>query len=185
MIDEIKQETQTHNRKAVTALDEAFNKIRTGRANPSILDNVMVDYYGNPTPVKQVANIVIEDGRTLSIVPWEKNMVPEIERAIMKSDLGLNPATAGSNIRIVMPMLTEETRKEMIKIARAEAEKARVSVRNGRRDANATIKDLVKEKELSEDEGKRAEEDIQKLTDSSIAEVEKHLSDKEAELMKV
>ena len=185
MIDDIKQETQTHNRKAITALDEAFNKIRTGRANPSILDYVMVDYYGNPTPVKQVANVVVEDGRTLSIVPWEKAMVPEIERAIMKSDLGLNPATAGTNIRIVMPMLTEETRKELIKVARSEAEKARVSVRNGRRDANATIKDLVKEKELSEDEGKRAEDDIQKITDSAIAEVEKHLTEKEAELMRV
>ncbi|MEJ2042164.1 MAG: ribosome recycling factor [Reinekea sp.] len=185
MIDEIKQETQTHNRKALSALDEAFNKIRTGRANPSILDNVMVDYYGNPTPVKQVANIVVEDGRTLSIVPWERNMVPEIEKAIMRSDLGLNPATAGTNIRIVMPMLTEETRKELIKVARSEAEKARVSIRNGRRDANATIKDLIKEKELSEDEGKRAEDDIQKITDSSIAEVETHLANKEAELMKV
>lgn len=185
MIDDIKRETQTHNRKAVAALDEAFNKIRTGRANPSILDNVMVDYYGSPTPVKQVANVVVEDGRTLSIVPWEKIMVPEIERAIMKSDLGLNPATAGTNIRIVMPMLTEETRKELIKVARSEAEKARVSIRNGRRDANATIKDLVKEKELSEDDGKRAEDEIQKITDSAIADVEKHLTDKEAELMKV
>jgi len=185
MIDEIKQETETHNRKALAALDQAFNKIRTGRANPSILDNVMVDYYGTPTVIKQIANVIIEDGRTLSIVPWEKNMVPEIERAIMKSDLGLNPATAGSNIRIVMPMLTEETRKDMIKLARGEAEKARVSIRNGRRDANASFKDLVKEKELSEDEGKKAEDDIQKITDASIANVEKHLSDKEAELMKV
>lgn len=185
MIEDIKQETNLHNRKALTALDEAFNKIRTGRANPSILDNVKVDYYGTDTPIKQVANIVVEDGRTLSIVPWEKNMVPEIERAIMKSDLGLNPATAGTNIRIVMPMLTEETRKELIKSARSEAEKARVSIRNGRRDANGTVKELVKEKELSEDEGKRAEDDIQKLTDSAIAEVEKHLGEKEAELMKV
>lgn len=185
MIEDIKQETETHNRKAIAALDDAFNKIRTGRANPSILDGVSVDYYGNETPIKQVANIVIEDGRTLSIVPWEKNMVPEIERAIMKSDLGLNPATAGNNIRIVMPMLTEETRKEMIKVARGEAEKARVSIRNGRRDANATIKDLVKEKELSEDEGKRAEDDIQKITDKAIAEVEKHLASKEEDLMKV
>lgn len=185
MIDDIKQETETHNRKAIVALDEAFNKIRTGRANPAILDNIQVDYYGNLTPIKQVANIIVEDGRTLSIVPWEKNMVPEVERAIMKSDLGLNPATAGTNIRIVMPMLTEETRKEFIKVARAEAEKARVSIRNGRRDANTTIKDLVKEKELSEDEGKRAEDDIQKLTDAAIAEVEKHLTAKEADLMKV
>jgi len=185
MIDEIKQETETHNRKALLALDDAFNKIRTGRANPAILDNVNVDYYGTPTAIKQVANVIVEDGRTLSIVPWEKQMVPQIERAIMKSDLGLNPATSGSNIRIVMPMLTEETRKDLIKIARNEAEKARVSIRNGRRDANATIKDLVKEKELSEDEGKRGEDDIQKLTNGSVADVEKHLQSKEAELMKV
>lgn len=185
MLDEIKQETETHNRKAIVALDEAFNKIRTGRANPAILDNVMVDYYGNATPIKQVANVIVEDGRTLSIVPWEQNMVPEIERAIMKSDLGLNPATAGNNIRIVMPMLTEETRKDLIKVARAEAEKARVSIRNGRRDANSTIKELVKEKELSEDEGKRGEDDVQKMTDAAVAEVEKHLAAKEADLMKV
>ncbi|MFQ3231301.1 ribosome recycling factor [Reinekea sp.] len=185
MIEEIKQETITHNQKALSALDDAFNKIRTGRANPAILDNVMVDYYGTPTPIKQVANVGIEDNRTLSVVPWEQNLVPAIEKAIMKSDLGLNPATAGNNIRIAMPMLTEETRKDMIKVARAEAEKARVSVRNGRRDANSSIKDLVKEKELSEDDGKRAEEEIQKLTDASIADVEKNLQEKEAELMKV
>lgn len=185
MIDEIKQETEAHNRKAIAALDDGFNKIRTGRANPAILDKISVDYYGTDTPIKQVANIIVEDGRTLSIVPWEKNMVPQIEKAIMKSDLGLNPATAGSNIRIVMPMLTEETRKEFIKVARGEAEKARVSIRNGRRDANSTVKELVKEKELSEDEGKRAEEDIQKLTDAAIAQVDKHLTDKEAELMRV
>lgn len=185
MIDEIKQEVEAHNRKAIGALDDGFNKIRTGRANPSILDKVSVDYYGNATPIKQVANIIVEDGRTLSIVPWEKHMVPEIEKAIMKSDLGLNPATSGSNIRIVMPMLTEETRKDFIKIARAEAEKARVSIRSGRRDANTTIKDLVKEKELSEDEGKRAEEDVQKLVNTAIAQVDKHLAEKEEELMRV
>ncbi|MDX1341878.1 ribosome recycling factor [Reinekea sp. G2M2-21] len=185
MIDEIKQETQTHNRKAIAALDDAFNKIRTGRANPSILDNVQVDYYGTMTPLKQVANIIIEDGRTLSIVPWEQKMVPDIERAIMKSDLGLNPATAGTNIRIVMPMLTEETRRDLIKVARAEAEKARVSIRNGRRDANSSIKELVKEKEISEDDGKKAEDDIQKITDAAVAEVDQHLTNKEADLMKV
>lgn len=185
MIDDLKQETSAHNDKAVGALDDAFNKIRTGRANPSILDNVFVDYYGTPTPVKQIANIVVEDGRTLAIVPWEKNMVPLVERAIMKSDLGLNPSTSGSNIRIAMPMLTEETRKDLIKVARAEAEKARVSIRNGRRDANATIKDLLKEKEISEDDAKRAEDDIQKITDVAVTEVDKRLSGKEDELMKV
>lgn len=185
MIEEIKQETTTHNQKAIIALDDAFNKIRTGRANPAILDNVQVDYYGNLTPIKQVANVIIEDNRTLSIVPWEKNMVPQIEKAIMKSDLGLNPATAGSNIRIVMPMLTEETRKDLIKVARNEAEKAKVSIRNGRRDANSTIKELVKEKEISEDDGKRAEDDIQKITDAGVAEVDAHLAAKEADLLKV
>ncbi|TCS40710.1 ribosome recycling factor [Reinekea marinisedimentorum] len=185
MIQEILQEAETHNRKAIVALGEAFNKIRTGRANPAILDKITVDYYGTETPIKQVANVIAEDGRTLSIVPWEKQMVPAIEKAIMKSDLGLNPATAGANIRLAMPMLTEETRKELIKVARGEAEKARVSIRNGRRDANATIKELVKEKELSEDEGKKGEEDVQKLTDAAIAEVDKHLVEKEADLMKV
>lgn len=185
MIEEILQEADTHNRKAMVALGEAFNRIRTGRANPAILDNITVDYYGTETPIKQVANVIAEDGRTLSIVPWEKQMVPAIEKAIMKSDLGLNPATAGSNIRLAMPMLTEETRKDLIKVARAEAEKARVSVRNGRRDANATIKELVKEKELSEDEGKKGEDDVQKLTDTAIAEVDKLLTEKEADLMKV
>ncbi|GGX61527.1 ribosome recycling factor [Saccharospirillum salsuginis] len=185
MIEELKTETEAHNRKALQALDEGFNKIRTGRANPSIFDGVQVSYYGNLTPLKQVANINVEDGRTLAIVPWEKNLVPEIEKAIMKSDLGLNPATSGDKIRVVMPSLTEETRREMIKVARAEAEKARVSIRSARRDANATIKELIKEKELSEDEGRRGEETIQKLTDKAIAQVEEHLESKEKELLTV
>jgi ribosome recycling factor len=185
MIEEIKQDVEAHNRKAIAALDEGFNKIRTGRANPSILDSVMVNYYGSDTQLKQVANINVEDGRTLAIVPWEKNLVPDIERAIMKADLGLNPATSGDKIRVVMPALTEESRREMIKVARAEAEKARVSIRSGRRDANATIKELVKEKELSEDEGRRAEDDVQKLTDKAIAKVEEHLESKEKELLTV
>ncbi|WP_108126871.1 ribosome recycling factor [Saccharospirillum mangrovi] len=185
MIEDIKKETEAHNKKALVALDEGFNRIRTGRANPSIFDALSISYYGVDTPLKQVANITVEDGRTLAIVPWEKNMVPEIEKAIMKADLGLNPATSGDKIRVVMPALTEETRKDMIKVARAEAEKARVSIRNGRRDANATIKDLVKEKELSEDEGRSAEDDIQKLTDKAIAQVEQHLEEKEKELLTV
>lgn len=185
MIEDLKKETEAHNRKALQALDDGFNKIRTGRANPSILDSVQVNYYGNPTPLKQAANVNVEDGRTLAIVPWEKSLVPEIEKAIMKSDLGLNPATSGDKIRIVMPALTEETRREMIKVARSEAEKARVSIRNARRDANGTIKELIKEKELSEDEGRRAEDDIQKLTDKAIAQVEEHLESKEKELLTV
>ncbi|MCH8531480.1 MAG: ribosome recycling factor [Saccharospirillum sp.] len=185
MIEEIKQEVEAHNRRAIAALDEGFNKIRTGRANPSILDSVMVNYYGSDTQLKQVANINVEDGRTLAIVPWERNLIPDIERAIMKADLGLNPATSGEKIRVVMPALTEESRKEMIKVARSEAEKARVSIRSGRRDANDTIKELVKEKELSEDEGRRAEDDVQKLTDKAIAKVEEHLESKEKELLTV
>ena len=185
MIEDIKKETEAHNKKALAALDDGFNRIRTGRANPSIFDALSINYYGVDTPLKQVANITVEDGRTLAIVPWEKNMVPEIEKAIMKADLGLNPATSGDKIRVVMPALTEETRKDMIKVARAEAEKARVSIRNGRRDANATIKDLIKEKELSEDEGRNAEDDIQKLTDKAIALVEQHLEEKEKELLTV
>lgn len=185
MIEDIKKEVEAHNRKALSALDDGFNKIRTGRANPSIFDSVMVNYYGTDTPLKQVANINIEDGRTLAVVPWEKNLVPEVERAIMKADLGLNPATSGDKIRVVMPSLTEETRRDMIKVARAEAEKARISIRNGRRDANATLKELVKEKELSEDEGRRAEDEVQKLTDKAIAKVEEHLESKEKELMTV
>lgn len=185
MIEDIKKEVEAHNRKALSALDDGFNKIRTGRANPSIFDSVMVNYYGTDTPLKQVANINVEDGRTLAVVPWEKNLVPEVERAIMKADLGLNPATSGDKIRVVMPSLTEETRRDMIKVARAEAEKARISIRNGRRDANATLKELVKEKELSEDEGRRAEDEIQKLTDKAIAKVEEHLESKEKELMTV
>lgn len=185
MIEDLKKETEAHNKKALGALDDGFNRIRTGRANPSIFDALSVSYYGVDTPLQQVANITVEDGRTLAIVPWEKSMVPEIEKAIMKADLGLNPATSGDKIRVVMPSLTEESRKEMIKVARAEAEKARVSIRNGRRDANATIKELVKEKELSEDEGRNAEDDIQKLTDKAIALVEQHLEEKEKELMTV
>lgn len=185
MIEDIKKETEAHNKKALVALDEGFNRIRTGRANPSIFDGLSINYYGVDTPLKQVANITVEDGRTLAIVPWEKNMVPEIEKAIMKADLGLNPATSGDKIRVVMPALTEETRKDMIKVARAEAEKARISIRNGRRDANATIKDLVKEKELSEDEGRNAEDEVQKLTDKAIAQVEQHLEEKEKELITV
>lgn len=185
MIEDLRKETEDHMNKALEALEHAFNKIRTGRANPSILDSVMVSYYGTDTPIAQVANINVEDGRTLAINPWEKPMVPEIEKAILKSDLGLNPATSGDTIRIAMPALTEETRKDLVKQARGEAEKARVSVRNQRRDANTTIKDLLKEKEISEDDARREEESIQKMTDSYIARVEAKLAEKEQDLMQV
>lgn len=185
MINDIKQDAEQRMVKSVAAMVEAFKKIRTGRANPAILDSVNIDYYGSPTPIAQVANIMVEDGRSLAINPWEKNLVPQIEKAILKSDLGLNPSTTGDTIRLPMPALTEETRKEYIKQARAEAEKGRVSVRNIRRDANGTIKDLLKEKEISEDEQRGGEDQIQKLTDKFIAQVDGLLGDKEKDLMQV
>ena len=185
MINEIKQDAQERMEKSVAALVNAFKKVRTGRANPAILEGITVDYYGSPTQIAQVANVVVEDGRTLAINPWEKHMVPEIEKAIMKSDLGITPATSGDTIRVPMPMLTEETRKDYIKQARAEAEKGRVSVRNIRRDANGDIKDLLKEKEISEDEQRKGEDQIQQLTDKYVAEIEKLLGEKEKDLMQV
>jgi ribosome recycling factor len=185
MINEIKQDAEERMTKSVGAMVEAFKKVRTGRANPAILDGVMVDYYGSDTPISQVANIIVEDGRSLAVNPWEKNMIPAIEKAIMKANLGLNPATSGDVIRIPMPPLTEETRKEYIKQARAEAEKGRVSVRNIRRDANGDIKDLLKEKEISEDEQRGGEDQIQKLTDKFIAQIDGLLADKEKDLMQV
>lgn len=185
MIEDIKQEAEARMEKSLEALATNFNKIRTGRAHPSILDGIMVSYYGADTPLNQVANINIEDARTLAVTPWEKPMVPEIEKAIMKSDLGLNPVTAGENIRIPMPMLTEETRKGYIKQAKQEAESGRVSVRNARRDALSMLKDLLKEKEISEDEDRKAQDIIQKLTDRFVAEIEKALIAKEADLMEI
>jgi len=185
MIDDIKNDAQERMKKSIAAMIEAFKKIRTGRAHPSILDGVTIDYYGSPTPLAQVANVNVEDGRTLAINPWEKNLVPEIEKAIMKSDLGLNPSTSGDTIRVPMPALTEETRKGFIKQARAEAEGGRVSVRNIRRDANGMIKDLLKEKEITEDEDRKGQEEIQKLTDKFVAEVDALLAEKEKDLMQV
>src|SRR6056297_3027389 len=161
--------------KSLEALGHNFNKIRTGRAHPSLLDGIKVSYYGAETPLTQVANVNVEDARTLSLSVWDRSMIPEVERAIMKSDLGLNPATAGEVIRIPMPPLTEETRKGYIKQARGEAESARVSVRNARRDAMGMLKDLVKEKEISEDDERRGQDAVQKLTDSYIARIEKLL----------
>ena len=172
-------------KKSLEALGSAFNKIRTGRAHPAILDSVMVNYYGQETPLKQVASVNVEDNRTLLVAPWEKNLVSTIEKAIMMSDLGLNPSTNGDAIRVPMPMLTEETRKEMVKQARADAEHGRVSIRNARRDANSMLKDLLKDKDISEDDQRRGEEEIQKLTDKYIAEVDKLLKVKEEDLMAV
>lgn len=185
MIDDIKNDAQERMVKSIGAMTEAFKKIRTGRAHPSILEGVMVDYYGSPTPLAQLANINVEDGRCLAIVPWEKPLVPAIEKAIMKSDLGLNPSTTGDKIRVPMPALTEETRKQYIKQARAEAEKGRVSVRNIRRDANGMIKDLLKDKEISEDDERRGQDQIQKITDQCVAEIETVLAGKEKDLMQV
>lgn len=185
VINDIKSEADKKMQKSLEALHSAFNKIRTGRAHPSILDSVTVNYYGQETPLKQVASVNVEDNRTLAVSPWEKNLVPTIEKAILASDLGLNPATSGDLIRIPMPMLTEETRKEMVKQAKADAEHGRVSIRNARRDANSMIKELLKDKEITEDDERKGEEDIQKLTDHYIAEVEKILKAKEADLMAV
>lgn len=185
MINDIKKDAEERMGKSVAAMVEAFKKVRTGRANPAILDGVMVSYYGTDTPISQVANIMVEDGRTLAVSPWEKPMVTEIEKAIMKSNLGLNPSTTGDLIRIPMPALTEETRKDYIKQARAEAEKGRVSIRNIRRDANGDIKELQKDKEISEDEQRSGEEQIQKLTDAFITQVDQLLADKEKDLMQV
>lgn len=185
MIDDIKQDTEERMGKSLEALGHNFNKIRTGRAHPSLLDSIRLEYYGAETPLNQLANVNIEDARTLSVVAFDKSITPDIERAIMKSDLGLNPATAGEVIRIPMPVLTEETRKGYIKQARAEAESARVSVRNARRDALGMLKELLKEKEISEDEERRAQEAIQKLTDAFVAKVELALTEKESDLMAI
>lgn len=185
MIEDIKNEARERMEKSLEALTHNFNKIRTGRAHPSLLDGLRVEYYGADTPITQMANVTVEDARTLALTPWDKSLVPQIERAIMKSDLGLNPSTAGGVIRIPMPMLTEETRKGFTRQARHEAESARVSVRNARRDAMGMLKELVKDKEISEDDERRGQEDIQKLTDSFVARVEKLLAEKEADLMEI
>ena len=185
MIEDIKIEAGERMEKSLDALAQNFNKIRTGRAHPSILDGLRVEYYGSETPLSQVANVNVEDARTLSLTVWDKSMIQDVERAIMKSDLGLNPATAGEVIRIPMPALTEETRKGFIRQARKEAESARVSVRNARRDAISMLKELVKDKEISEDDERRGQDTVQKLTDSFVARVEKMLADKEADLMEI
>ena len=185
MIDDIKKDAEERMGKSLGALGHNLNKIRTGRAHPNLLDGIRVAYYGTDTPLNQMANISVEDARTLSVTAWDKSAVPDIEKAIMKSDLGLNPATAGEVIRIPMPSLTEETRKGFIKQARQEAESARVSVRNARRDAIGMLKDLLKEKDISEDEEHRAQDEVQKLTDRFVAQVEKSLSEKESDLLEI
>jgi ribosome recycling factor len=171
--------------KSVSALRNAFNKIRTGRANPSILDDVKVDYYGNLTPINQTSNISVEEGRSLVISPWDKNLIPEIEKAILTSDLGLNPSTSSDLIRVTMPALTEETRQDYIKQARAEAENSRVSIRNIRRDANQSAKDQQQASEISEDDQRRLEDLIQKETDKFISIVDTELKNKESDLLEI
>lgn len=185
MINEIKQDAQERMKKSVEALEHAFAKIRTGRAHPALLDSIIVSYYGADTPLRQVANVNVEDSRTLALSVFDKGMIQAVEKAIMMSDLGLNPATSGTTIRVPMPALTEETRKGYTKQARAEAENARIAVRNIRRDALSQLKDLQKEKEISEDEERRAADDIQKLTDKFVAEIEKVLEVKEKDLMAI
>lgn len=185
MIDEITKDAEGRMQKSVDALGQELLKIRTGRAHPSLLDHLTVPYYGNPTPLKQVANVSVEDSRTLVVTPWEKDMVKAVEKAIMTANLGLNPSTAGTVIRIPMPALTAERRRDLVRIVKHEAENARVAVRNIRRDANSDFKELLKEKEVSEDESRRAEDNMQKLTDSYIAKIDKILAAKETELMEV
>ena len=184
MINDLKKDCEVRMKKSVDALDVAFAKVRTGRAHPAMLKDVMVPYYGMDTPLNQVANVSIDDARTLLVQPYERNMIQAIDKAIRNSDLGLNPIT-GDVIRIPLPALTEETRRNMQKMPRAEAENARVAVRNIRRDILADVKELLKEKEISEDEERRATEEVQKITDKAIAEIEKALQAKEAELMQV
>lgn len=185
MIDDIHQDADQRMSKTTNVMRDDFAKIRTGRASPSLLDHITVDYYGMEVPLYQAANIGAEDARTLTVKPWEKDMVQKIEKAIMSADLGLNPSTAGQVIRLVMPPMTEERRKDMVKVIRKGAEDARIAIRNIRRDANAAIKELVKEKEATEDEQRVAEDRIQKLTDKHIGHIDELLRDKEQELMTV
>lgn len=185
MIDDVKKDADERMQKSIASLKTAMAKIRAGRAHTSLLDHVMVPYYGSDVPLNQVANVGIEDSRTLTCQPWEKNMVPVIEKAIMTADLGVNPMSAGMTIRIPIPALTEDRRKDLVKVARTEAENARIAVRNIRRDANGTLKDLLKEKDISEDEERGAEQDVQKLTDNTIKKIDEILADKETDLMEV
>lgn len=183
MIEEIMQDAEERMGKSVHALDNAFKRIRTGRAHPAILDSVMVSYYGTDTPLNQLAAVHVEEGRSLLISPWEKSIIGDIEKAILKSDLGLNPSNNGDSIRVPMPPLTEETRREYGKQARNEAEAARVAIRNIRRDANSDFKELAKEKEISEDEARRAEDRMQKLTDRYVDIVDTAYKSKESDLL--
>jgi len=182
---QIKTNADQKMQKSIEAFKANLAKIRTGRANPGILEHIMVDYYGNPTPISQVANLGLADARTINVTPWEKNMVAVVEKAIRDSDLGLNPATQGVVIRVPMPPLTEERRKELTKVVKSEGEETKVAIRNLRRDANEHLKRLIKDKEISEDEERRAQDEIQKLTDRFVADVDKLVVEKDKEIMTV
>ncbi len=183
MIESLYKETQAKMEKTLQAVKQELAKIRTGRAHPSLLDHIKVAYYGSEVPMSQVANIAVEDARTLAITPWERNMIPVIEKAIMESDLGINPQTAGTVIRVPLPSLTEERRRELIKVVRHEAEQGRIAIRNVRRDANAELKEALKAKRIAEDEARKAEERVQQLTDQYIKKIDQLLADKEADLL--
>ncbi len=185
VINEIKKDAQERMEKSVEALRNSLQKIRTGRAHPSLLSGISVEYYGAPTPLTQVANVIAEDARTLAITVFDKTLTPLVEKAIMTSDLGLNPMSAGTVIRVPLPPLTEERRKDLVKIVRGEAEGGRVAIRNIRRDANSDLKALLKDKEISEDEDRKAQDEIQKLTDAAVKNVDEVLAAKEKELMEV
>ena len=185
MINDILKDSKTRMEKSVEALKSQLSKIRTGRAHPSLLDGIQVSYYGANTPLRQVANVSVEDARTLSISVFDKTLVQPVEKAIMQSDLGLNPMSAGTTIRVPLPPLTEERRRDLVKVVRNEAEGARVAVRNIRRDANADLKTLLKDKEIGEDDERKATDEVQKLTDAFVKKVDEVLADKEKELMEV
>lgn len=185
MIEEIIADAETRMGKSVESLRTELTKIRTGRAHPSLLDQIAVDYYGTETPINQVANVTVEDSRTLAVAPWEKQMVAVVEKAIINSGLGLNPATAGNLIRIPMPPLTEERRRELVKVVKNEGENAKIAIRNIRRDANSDFKDLLKAKDISEDESHDAEDSVQKHTDKYVASVDEVIAVKEKELMEI
>jgi ribosome recycling factor len=185
MIADVKKTAEQKMKKSVEALRNDLAKVRTGRAHTGLLDHVSVDHYGTPTPIPQVANVTLLDARTIGVSPWDKKLAPAIEKAIRDSDLGLNPATMGETIRVPMPPLTEERRKDLIKVVHREAEAARVAVRNVRRDAIHQLKDMLKQKKVAEDEERRAQDDVQKLTDRHIAEIDKLLQAKEADLMAI
>ena len=185
MIADVKKTAEQKMRKTVEALKTDLAKVRTGRAHTGLLDHIMVDYYGTSTPIPQVGNVTLLDARTIAVSPWDKKMAPAIEKAIRDSDLGLNPAAMGETVRVPMPALTEERRKDLIKVVRHEGENARVAVRNVRRDAIQHLKELLKQKKVAEDEERRAQDDVQKLTDRSIADIDKLLQQKEADLMAV